>query len=44
MEKIVELKAVKSIEDQTVPSDCGVRLFTDLLKVVIFHNVILLLW
>ena len=44
IEKIVELKAVTSIEDQIVPSNCGVCLFTDLLKVVIFHIVILLLW
>lgn len=44
METIVELKAVTSIEDQIVSRNCGVCLFKDLLKVVIFHNVILLLW
>ena len=43
MKKIVELKAVTSIENHIVSSNCGVCLFTDLLK-VIFHNFILLLW
>jgi len=44
IEKIVELKAVTSIKNQIVSSNCRVCLFKDLLKVVIFHNVILLLW